>query len=103
MAFDRGNTIFFRNIVFRDSSNAVVTATSADLKIKYRHCGCATTTSATLASSGGVWSGSWDSGQSDAGTVYGSIRGVVTTSSLEVVRDFSFQLKANAANEIESS
>lgn len=103
MPFDRGNTIFFRNIIFRDTSDAIVTATSAQLKIKYKHCGCATTTSAVLVSSGGIWSGSWDSGQSDAGTVNASIKGVVTTSSLEVVRDFSFQLKANSANEIESS
>lgn len=97
MAIDRANTVFFKNILFTDEDGDVVVADTATLTLSYPLNGAFEDEAVTLTLADLLWSGSWDSSVSDAGTVHGHLVGV--SGAITCVKDFRFKLITNRANE----
>lgn len=92
----RGSTVQFFGIQFRDVDKNPTVPESADLRVRYTACGVEKFDDVTLAQSGGLWSGAWDSSPADPGTIYWFLR---STSPEATAAQGEFRLKANPANE----
>ena len=99
MAIDRGNTVYWDDITFRDKDGETITVDTATLTVTYPLNDDPTDEEITLTDNGdGTWSGEWQSRVSDEGWVSWTATGVRDSDGAECVKDGRFKLIAGKSN-----
>ena len=99
MAIDRGNTVYWDDITFKDRDGEIITVDTATLTVTYPLGNTTEDEDITLTDNlDGTWAGSWQSRVSDTGWVAWTATGVRDSDGAECVKDGKFKLISGKAN-----